>query len=72
MTAHERLVQRIGELRAQEQAALHALGVIRGRLAEREMELSELLQAGQDAARAERAAQAETDRGAEITPPQGM
>ena len=47
MTAHERLVQRIAELRAQEQAALHALGVIRGRLAEREMELSELLRAGQ-------------------------
>lgn len=65
MTAQEKLIQRIEELRAQEQNALHALGVIRGRLAERELELSELVRAGQPTREAAAVAQAEAAASAE-------
>lgn len=55
----EQIIKRLGELRAEEQSALHALGVIRGRIAEKEKDLRDLIQQAPRLDEAERAAQIE-------------
>lgn len=53
MSEQEKIVKRIGELRTEEQNAIHELGKIRGRIAEKEKDLRDLIQAGRPAPNSE-------------------